>query len=153
RIAEYIKRVAIAYGIGEATPQEIDRDNILQATFTAMHRALDALRSRLPREQGLVKIVVDGTGFRPYHNVPYECVVGGDHTWMCIAAASILAKTHHDQGILDMLAEDPALEKYGLRTNMGYGTKAHMTAIQQFGVTAHHRTTFLRNVKSCVDNV
>lgn len=137
-LATYIKRHARAYAIGVATAQEIDQINILQATMTAMHRAMEQVELILPFD----KILVDGNYFKPYKHVPHEMVKGGDNKVLSIAAASILAKTFRDNWIIERLDEDPTLEAYGLRTNMGYGTAKHMDAIVQHGLTSYHRTTF-----------
>lgn len=138
----YIQKHAIAWSIGRASPKEIDELNILQATMLAMHRALDGIQ--VPVD----KILVDGTYFKPYKNVPSECVVGGDAKVMAIGAASILAKHTRDTEILTELKQNPDLQKYGLATNMGYGTKVHCEALQRYGPTCNHRMTFGKVVKN-----
>lgn len=128
-----IEREAIAWGIGTASPAEIDDINILQATFLAMHRAIAALQVQPER------IVVDGNRFKPYGEIPYTTVVKGDATFAHIAAASILAKTERD-AIMDSLhAEYPA---YGWMKNKGYPTKDHRDAIRLHGPTPEHRLSF-----------
>lgn len=147
RLARFVKDNCIAYGIGHASPVEIDEYNILQATMLAMHRALDDLYSKmLGLKQENSKICVDGTYFRPYKNMHHECIVKGDDKVKAISAASILAKTTRDDMITSLVTENPDLEKYGLLTNMGYGTAKHREALKIYGVTAFHRKTFLRNI-------
>ena len=145
QVAEYIKEVAITYGVGVASAKEIDEINILQATYVAMHRSLDQAYSH----HAFTEISVDGPNFKAYFNKNYEdgwlrhkCITDGDATYMNIAAASILAKTHHDQLILDMIAEDPELAKYGLANHKGYGTKQHYEALRLYGPSQHHRKSF-----------
>lgn len=156
-LAQFIKTNAIAYGIGTASPNEIDNHNILQATMMAMHRALDnmflTLKTQNP-ENTLInehnsKIFIDGCYFKPsYKNYKHECVVRGDDKIKSISAASILAKTTRDDSILKMLEDNPNLHKYGLKTNMGYGTKVHRDSLLQYGTTPFHRKTFIHNYTS-----
>lgn len=138
KLDSYIRTHAIAYGIGVASVEEIDSMNILQATYTAMHRALDQVYEKIP----FTKIRVDGNSFRPYRNIPYTCIISGDASDKGIAAASILAKEYRDSQIRSMVAADPTLEKYGIHSNMGYGTSVHMKAIREHGITIHHRRSF-----------
>jgi ribonuclease HII len=145
-VAKYIKEKALAYGIGEGTVEEIDTINILQANFRAMHRALDQVYEKLPFEH----ILVDGPHFKRYIKpntnppviVPYTAIPQGDAEYMNIAAASILAKTYRDAVIVQMVADNPALDKYGLKSNKGYGTKKHMDALKEHGATPYHRKSF-----------
>lgn len=152
-LAAAIKEMAIAYGIGSASPQEIDKDNILQATMTAMHRAIDTCISSFAASTGSTDssaspsptpqlLLIDGTYFRPYPNVPHKCIVKGDAKVKEISAASILAKQYRDQCIKDEVASDPTLKNYGLHTNMGYGTQSHMSGLKLHGPTAKHRMSF-----------
>ena len=90
---------------------------------------------------------MDGNRFKPYNDIPHTCVKGGDAKYLSIAAASILAKVAHDNYILQLLEDNPELEKYGIQTNMGYGTKKHMEAIQNNGITTFHRKSFTINSK------
>ena len=129
----YIEQNALAWAVVMVSPQEIDEINILQASITGMHRALDAL-DITPEH-----ILVDGNKFRQYKEIPHTTVVKGDATYMSIAAASILAKTHRDE-LMEKLAEE--CPGYGWEVNKGYPTKAHREAIQKLGITPHHRTTF-----------
>ena len=129
----YIEEHALAWAVVMVESDEIDRINILQASITGMHRALDALSIR-PEH-----ILVDGNRFRKYNDIPHTTVVKGDATYMSIAAASILAKTHRDE-LMERLAEE--YPEYGWAVNKGYPTKAHRAAIAQYGPTPHHRLTF-----------
>lgn len=139
RLREQIEREAVAWAVVMVDAEEIDRINILNASITGMQRALDALSVRPDH------ILVDGNRFRPYldpvrmMDIPYHTVVKGDATYMSIAAASILAKTHRDELMKRYAAEYPG---YGWESNMGYPTKAHYAALAQSGPTPLHRKTF-----------
>lgn len=132
-LREVIMQAAVAWAVGEVSPQEIDEINILRASFLAMHRALDQLKVR-PQA-----IIVDGNRFIPYHDVPYTTIVKGDAKYQSIAAASILAKTFRDD-YMDRLAEE--YPQYHWESNMGYPTREHRAAIQQYGVTPYHRRSY-----------
>ena len=151
QLAHFIKQYALGWGVGVVTAAEIDRVNILQATYNAMHLAIDQVINTLHPNNTNIRILVDGNRFRPYirdgTQVDSVCIVKGDSKELCIAAASIIAKTTHDQIIKDLIVSDPTTyTRYGLHTNMGYGTKAHIEAITIYGYTAEHRRTF--NLKS-----
>ena len=126
-------RDAVAWAVGVVTPEEIDRINILNASFLAMHRALDQLTVR-PEA-----IIVDGNRFTPYGQTPHATVVKGDARYLSIAAASILAKTYRDDEMHRLAALYPG---YGWERNAGYPTAAHREAIARLGVTPYHRRTF-----------
>ena len=128
-----IEREAVAWAVVMVSPEEIDRINILNASIIGMQRALDAL--------GVVPehVIVDGTRFRPWRDVPCDTVVKGDATYMSIAAASILAKTHRDELMTRLAAEHPG---YGWERIMGYPTKEHVAALDALGLTPHHRLSF-----------
>ena len=128
-----IEREAVAWAVAMVSPHEIDRINILRASITAMHRALDQLAVR---PEG---ILVDGNRFLPYHDIPYTTIVKGDGKMLSIAAASILAKTHRDELMCKLDKEYP---QYGWAGNKGYPTPAHRAAIAQYGATPYHRRTF-----------
>lgn len=140
----YIRRVAITYGIGVASVEEIDEHNILQATMIAMHRAIDIAYQKHPFDM----LHVDGTYFRKYtpagSDIPLrsKCIIGGDDSDINISAASIIAKEYRDAEIQHMLAEHPDHEVYGLKTNMGYGTPKHLEALRTHGPTPFHRKSF-----------
>ena len=128
-----IEREAVALAVAMVSPEEIDRINILRASITAMHRALDQLAVR---PEG---ILVDGNRFFPYHDIPHTTIVKGDGKMLSIAAASILAKTHRDELMRQLDEEFP---QYGWARNKGYPTPDHREAIARYGVTPHHRRTF-----------
>ncbi|HCX22238.1 MAG: ribonuclease HII [Flammeovirgaceae bacterium] len=132
-LKDEIKEHAIAYGIGIASPKEIDEINILNASYLAMHRAVDDLKS-VPE-----MLLIDGNRFKPKHDIPFECIVKGDGKYYSIAAASILAKTYRDELMKNLSEEFPG---YSWETNYGYPTQAHRKAIKAQGVTPHHRMTF-----------
>ena len=138
---EYIKRNAIDYAIGYVDETYIDKYNILNASHKAMHNALDQLKVTPEC------IIVDGNRFKPYLNselnfIPHQCILKGDSHYVSIAAASILAKVARDEYILKLIEDHPELEKYGWTKNKSYGTKQHMEAIRQYGVTQWHRKSF-----------
>tara|TARA_Y100000389_G_C17463678_1_gene523716 strand:- start:854 stop:1462 length:609 start_codon:yes stop_codon:yes gene_type:complete len=139
-LSEYIKENALAYGIGTASPAEIDEKNILNATMMAFHRALDKI------EVAFDEIYVDGSRFEPYCKddfIPHQCFIKGDDNHVGIGMASIIAKVAHDDYIEKLCEENPELdEKYNLRKNMGYGTRAHIDGILKHGFTEYHRKSF-----------
>lgn len=139
RLREQIEREAIAWAVVMVEADEIDKINILNASIAGMQRALDALTVR-PKH-----ILVDGNRFKPYVDqermicIPHTTVVKGDATYMSIAAASILAKTHRDELMLRYSEQYPG---YGWEKNMGYPTKAHYEGIRTRGITPIHRQSF-----------
>ena len=124
---------AIAYGIGIVDPKKIDEINILNASFLAMHKALNQI------EKPFNSILVDGNRFHSYKDIEHHCIIKGDGKFLNIAAASILAKTSRDE-IMEQL--DEIHPQYQWRNNKGYPTKMHRSAIEEFGITSHHRKTF-----------
>lgn len=128
-----IEKEALAWAVGVVTPQEIDKINILNASFLAMHRALDKLALR-PEY-----ILVDGNRFKPYQSVPYTTVVKGDGKYLSIAAASVLAKTYRDDYMNALHQEYPM---YDWLSNKGYPTKKHREAIRRFGTSPYHRMSY-----------
>lgn len=128
-----IEEKALAYSVIHVSPEEIDRVNILNASFLAMHKAIDSL-SVLPEF-----ILVDGNRFTPYVTIPHKCIVKGDSIYMSIAAASVLAKTYRDAYMLELHEEYPM---YNWKQNKGYPTKEHRQAIEKYGVTPYHRKSF-----------
>lgn len=128
-----IEKDALAWAVGVVTAAEIDKINILNASILAMHRALDALSVR-PEA-----IIVDGNRFKPYHDVPHTTIVKGDGKYLSIAAASILAKTYRDDYMKAIAEEFP---QYDWRSNKGYPTKKHRTAIKEYGISPYHRKSF-----------
>ena len=140
-LKSYIQETAIGFGVGYAESTEVDSKNIYNATILAMHRALDQLDVCVDR------IFVDGKHFKPYFdkedNFPsYQCIVGGDDSFLNIAAASILAKCARDEHVLSIIKDKPQLDAYGWSRNKGYGTSEHMKALQTHGVTEYHRKSF-----------
>lgn len=129
----YIEEHALAYGVGIVDEKEIDQINILNASFLAMHRAIEKLKLT-PKH-----LIIDGNRFKPYKEIPYTTIVKGDGKYKSIAAASILAKTYRDD-FMDKIAKE--FPQYGWEKNKGYPTKAHKEAIEKFGVTPYHRLTF-----------
>lgn len=132
-LRDTIVRDAVAWAIGIVTPEEIDKINILNASFLAMHRALDQLTVR-PEA-----IIVDGNRFTPYHDVPYATIVKGDGKYQAIAAASILAKTFRDDYMDRLAIENPY---YDWQKNKGYPTRAHREGIRLHGITPYHRKSY-----------
>lgn len=128
-----IEEQALAWAVVMVDNREIDRLNILRASIAGMHRALDRLPVR-PQH-----IIVDGNRFLPWHEVAYTTVVKGDGKYAAIAAASILAKTHRDELMLELASRFPG---YGWERNMGYPTKEHREAILRLGLTPFHRLSF-----------
>ena len=133
QLRELIEREAMGWAVAAVSAAEIDRMNILQASYEAMHRALDQLRIRPER------LLIDGNRFRPYGNVPHHCLVKGDARFASIAAASVLAKTHRDAYMQDLSLKHP---EYGWALNKGYPTHQHRMAILAHGATDHHRRSF-----------
>ncbi|MDR1454632.1 MAG: ribonuclease HII [Tannerella sp.] len=128
-----IEREAVAWATGMATPEEIDCINILQASFLAMHRAIEQLKV-VPEH-----LLIDGNRFTPCPGIPHTTVVGGDGKYLSIAAASVLAKTYRDDCMNRL---DEVYPAYQLAKNKGYPTRAHRDAIRKYGVTPLHRKSF-----------
>lgn len=133
QLRDLVMKEALSYGIGIVSPQEIDEINILNASFLAMHRALDELK--LQPEL----LLIDGNRFNPYRDIKHVCIVGGDAKYQSIAAASILAKTTRD---LMMVQYDEQHPVYNWKKNKGYPTPEHKQAIADHGTTPLHRMTF-----------
>lgn len=132
-LRETIEHDAVAWAVGVVTAQEIDKMNILRASITAMHRAIDQLSVR-PEA-----LIIDGNRFYPYHDLPYTTIVKGDGKYLSIAAASILAKTYRDDYMRELHNEYPY---YGWDHNAGYPTKEHRQGIAEHGLSPYHRLTF-----------
>lgn len=128
-----IEKDAMAWAVMSVSPKKIDEINILNASFLAMHLALE----QLPKQPEL--ILVDGNRFTPYNFIPHVCVVKGDGKYLSIAAASILAKTHRDEYMLNQHKKHP---NYGWDTNKGYPTIKHRNAVKEYGFSPIHRKTF-----------
>ena len=132
-LREVIEKEALAWAVGVVTPAEIDEINILNASFLAMHRAVDGLKLK-PQH-----LLIDGNRFKKYQDVPHTTVVKGDGKYLSIAAASILAKTYRDDYMKALHEEYPY---YDWSSNKGYPTKKHRAAIREYGTTPYHRMTF-----------
>ncbi len=132
-LRKLIIKKSIAYGVGVASPGEIDDINILNASYLAMHRAIDGL-SINPE-----LLLIDGNRYKSAHEIPYECIIKGDAKYYSIAAASVLAKTYRDELMKQLALEFP---DYGWETNVGYPTHKHRDGIRQSGITPHHRKSF-----------
>jgi len=128
-----VEKEALFWSVASVNPEEIDRINILKASFLAMHRALDGF-PEVPEF-----ILVDGNRFVRYREVPHACIIKGDGKYASIAAASVLAKTYRDAYMQEMHVQHP---QYNWQSNKGYPTMAHREAIRQHGITVFHRRTF-----------
>jgi ribonuclease HII len=156
-VAVYIKQSALFWSVQYVEPAIIDEINIRQSVFRGMH---ECIRDILTKSGGAVSsdntlLLVDGNDFKPFtqydessetiRSFRHETVEGGDNKYTCIAAASILAKVERDAYIAELCLENPELvERYGIDTNMGYGTKKHIQGIEQYGITEWHRKSYAR---------
>ncbi|MBP5995753.1 MAG: ribonuclease HII [Crocinitomicaceae bacterium] len=132
-LRDQIMNEAISYAIGIVTHEEIDEINILNASFLAMHRAVDQLKVKP------AFLLIDGNRFKAYPNIPHACIIKGDAKYQSIAAASILAKTKRDEIMENLHDEFPV---YQWKKNKGYPTVDHRSAIEKYGPSPHHRMTF-----------
>ncbi|WP_304157804.1 ribonuclease HII [Mesonia mobilis] len=128
-----IEEEALCYGVSHVMMEEIDEINILNASILGMHRSIEQL-STSPEH-----IAVDGNKFKPYQEIPHQCVIKGDGKYLNIAAASILAKTYRDEFMTKIHEEYPM---YNWKQNKGYPTKQHREAIKKYGITKYHRKSF-----------
>ena len=133
KLRQEIESQAIAWAVGMVTHQEIDQINILNASFLAMHRAIEKLQTQ-PQF-----LIIDGNRFNPYPNIKHQCIVKGDSKYYAIAAASILAKTYRDDFMEQIDLEYPA---YQWKKNKGYPTIAHRNTVLEIGLSPYHRKTF-----------
>lgn len=129
----FIEANALSYAVARVDHDEIDRINILKASFKAMHLAVKKLKQRPEL------LLIDGNRFTPYKKIPHECVIQGDGIYASIAAASILAKTYRDAYMLKLHKKHP---QYGWDHNKAYATACHRKAIEEHGLTPFHRKTF-----------
>lgn len=132
-LQDVIRKEALAFCIAEASAEEIDQINILQATFLAMHRAISGLKL------SPAFLLIDGNRFKPYQEIQHQTIVEGDGKFLHIAAASVLAKTYRDELMKKLHGE---FGDYGWDKNKGYGTEIHRKAIESHGITCYHRKTF-----------
>lgn len=128
-----IEQEALAWSVALASQEEIDKINILNASFLAMHRAIKKL-TKMPQH-----LLIDGNRFNDFQGIPHRCIIKGDSKYFSIAAASVLAKTHRDELMENLAQRHP---EYHWNTNVGYPTKAHRRAIKDFGITPYHRKSF-----------
>ena len=128
-----IEKEAISFGIGIVDSKKIDEINILNASFLAMHKAINTLNTKTEL------LIIDGNRFNRYKNIPHKCIIKGDGKYLSIAAASILAKTYRDNIMKNIDLEFP---QYNWRKNKGYPTKEHRQAISKYGTTIYHRESF-----------
>ncbi|PCJ98674.1 MAG: ribonuclease HII [Flavobacteriaceae bacterium] len=128
-----IEKVSISYGVAHISPKKIDEINILNASILAMHTAIEQM------DYNPKFIIVDGNRFKPFYNIPFECIIKGDAKFMSIAAASVLAKTYRDAYMEKIHLEYPM---YNWKKNKGYPTKEHRQAIREYGITKYHRKSF-----------
>jgi ribonuclease HII len=128
-----LEKEALAWAVGKATPEEIDKINIRNASFLAMHRAVAKLKIK-PQS-----LLIDGNGFNPYKRIPHHCIIKGDGIYYSIAAASVLAKTYRDD---HMLMLHKKFKHFDWKSNKGYPTAYHRDAIKIYGITEHHRKSF-----------
>lgn len=134
KLREIIERDALCFAVAAVDNTDIDKINILNASFLAMHKALHSLKIK-PEH-----IIIDGNRFKPFKEISHACVVKGDSKFLSIAAASILAKTYRDDFMNKLDREYP---HYDWKTNKGYATKRHKEAIIKYGLTCYHRRTFM----------
>ena len=132
-LEKIIKDEAISFGIGVVSPKEIDKINILNASFLAMHRAINQISNKYEL------LLIDGNRFNKYKKVEHKCIVKGDAKYMSIAAASVIAKTTRDKIMKDLSEEFP---QYSWERNQGYPTKKHRESIKKCGANKYHRKSF-----------
>ncbi len=132
-LRQLIEQEALCWAVASVNNKEIDDINILNASFLAMHRAIEKLKKQPEM------LLIDGNRFKPYSVIPHTCIIKGDGLYQSIAAASILAKTHRDEYMLKLHENYPY---YKWNENKGYPTMSHRKAIVQFGITPEHRTSF-----------
>jgi ribonuclease HII len=128
-----IEKESIAFAVASVDNDTIDKINILQASFSAMHNAIKQLKAT-PEF-----LLIDGNRFKSYHQIPHQCIIKGDGKYASIAAASILAKTYRDEFMQKIHVDFP---HYSWNRNKGYGTAAHRNAIEQYGLCTYHRKSF-----------
>jgi len=133
KLRKEIEKKAIAFAVASVDNIEIDEINILNASFLAMHRAIDKLHLK-PEF-----LIIDGNRFNKHQETPHQCIIGGDGKYLSIAAASILAKTYRDDYMLQIAEEHP---EYNWHTNKGYPTIKHRNVTLELGFTPYHRKTF-----------
>lgn len=133
KLREIIQEQSVCWAVGVVSNLEIDKINILNASFLAMHRAIAKLKIK-PQE-----LIIDGNRFNPYKKIPHHCIIEGDGKYLSIAAASVLAKTYRDDFMKKIHKKH---KKYNWDKNKGYATAWHRNAIEQHGITDYHRKSF-----------
>lgn len=133
KLRELIEKEALAFSVGIVSPEIIDEINILNASFLAMHKAIDGLNITPDH------LLIDGNRFKKYKDIPHTCIIKGDGKYLSIAAASVLAKTYRDDHMAQLHLE---FNMYGWDKNKGYPTKLHRAGIEKYGPTHHHRKSF-----------
>lgn len=128
-----IEAEALTWGVAFVDNNEIDEINILNASFLAMHRAVDKLKQKPEL------LLIDGNRFNPYPEIDHKCIIKGDGKYLSIAAASVLAKTYRDEFMVNLDRKHPG---YSWGNNMGYPTKEHREGIKKLGITTYHRKSF-----------
>lgn len=137
-LRELIEEQALSWAVAQVSPGEIDKINILNASFLAMHRAIDQLKTKP------CALLIDGPRFNPYKSTPFHCIIKGDGKYLSIAAASILAKTYRDDF---MKNADKKYPVYNWKQNKGYPTIQHKLAINKHGISPLHRKSFNYQLK------
>jgi ribonuclease HII len=132
-LQEEIKGAALSWAVAEVSPEEIYKINILNASFLAMHKAIDQLTLKPEL------LLIDGNRFKPYQEIKFECIIKGDANYLSIAAASVLAKIYRDDLMEQLGLKYPG---YGWHTNVGYPTTEHRDGIRAMGITPYHRKSF-----------
>jgi len=132
-LKKFIEKNALAYSVAFVSTYQIDKNNILNSTFEAMHKSIEGLSIEPDF------ILVDGNLFKPYRDLKYKCIIKGDQKYQNIAAASILAKTYRDEYMSNLHMKFP---EYNWIKNKGYGTKFHIDMITKLGRTKYHRKSF-----------
>lgn len=136
-----IEKESICWSVASVSNNEIDRINILQASFKAMHLALNKLSSKPEL------LLIDGNRFKRYKKMPHHCIIKGDGIYTSIAAASVLAKTYRDDYMTNLHQK---FKRYSWHNNKGYGTPEHRTAIKEYGLCRYHRKSF--NIYAAINN-
>jgi len=137
---DFIIENCIAWGVGSSDNKYVDKNGILKGTMNAMHKSINDL------DLDVDHLYIDGNYYTPQDDTLFTCFVKGDSLYKCISAASIIAKTFHDDHINRLCDDNPILDTlYGLRSNMGYGTRIHIDGLKNNGICDHHRKTFVKN--------
>jgi ribonuclease HII len=136
---DFIIDNCVAWGVGYSDNGYIDKHGILKGTMNAMHESIKALNMSVDH------LYIDGNVYHPQDETMFTCFVKGDSLYKCISAASILAKTFHDDHVAQLCNEKPELgSKYALLSNMGYGTQKHIEGLKEYGISEYHRRTFVK---------